>query len=65
MLVRFSVALVLIHKSSLGLFLGLFEDYVFAELGGVFLVLDLALNKLFVLASPIDLTGLFVLELYE
>ena len=36
-----------------------------AELGAVFLELDLAFDQLLILAGPIGLTGGFVLELYE
>ena len=38
---------------------------MFAQFGRILLVLHLALDKLLVLARPIDLAGLFVLELYQ
>ncbi len=47
------------------LFLRFLEDDMLAEFGGVFLVFDFALDELLVFARPIDLAGLFVLELNE
>ena len=49
----------------IGLFLGLLEDDVLAQLCAVLLELDLALDLLAVLAGKIDLAGLLVSELYE
>ena len=47
------------------LFLRFFEGDVLAQFSGVFLVLYFALDELLVLARPIDLAGLLILELYE
>ena len=47
------------------LFLSFFEGNAFAELCAVFLELDLASNKLFVLARQIDFSSSFVAQLYE
>ena len=47
------------------LFLGLLECDVLAELRAVFLELDLALDLLAVLARPVGLACLLVLELYQ
>lgn len=47
------------------LFLGLLEGHVLAELGAVFLELDLALNLLAILARKIGLAGLLVFKLYK
>jgi hypothetical protein len=51
--------------AALRLFLGFFENHVLAELGTVFLELNLAFDELFVFARPIRLAGRLVLDLYE
>ena len=48
--------------SCAGLFLGLLESDVLAELGRVFLELDLALDFLLVLARKISLASLFIAQ---
>ena len=52
-------------SASPGLLLCLFEGDVLAQLGAVLFELDLLLDGLPVLARPIDLAGLLVLELDE
>jgi hypothetical protein len=47
------------------LLLAFFEDDMLTRLRIVLLEFDLAGDKLLVLASPIHLSGAFVLELYE
>ena len=47
------------------LFLCFFEDHVLAELLAELLEFNLAFNQLLILASPIGLAGLLILDLYE
>ncbi|MDB5239277.1 MAG: hypothetical protein JWO00_612 [Candidatus Parcubacteria bacterium] len=59
---KFGISAESVPKS---LFLGFLESDVFPKLGRILLELDLALDFLSVLARPIGLASLFVLQLYE
>lgn len=53
------------YSGVFGSLLRLFEDDMLPEFSRVFLVLDFAFDELLVLARPISLACLLVLELYE